>query len=95
MSRYSDDDEYLDSVTGVLKNLLGITDRAALEAAEADFVSVRATELTFSPLESQFDLNLLREVHRHLFAMCMFGQVCCAPLTSARERATLRIMPIL
>jgi fido (protein-threonine AMPylation protein) len=49
MSQYSGDDPYIDPVSGVLKNRLGITDEVSLEAAEADFAAERSRELK-SPL---------------------------------------------
>jgi hypothetical protein len=56
MSRYSDSDPYLDPATGVLRNRLGITDEAALEAAEANMVATRSYELAQTPIPGRFDL---------------------------------------
>jgi len=67
MPRYSVDDEYIDPISGVLKNLLGIRDQVSLEVNEADFVSVRSAQLSFSPPAGIFDLQYLRRIHRHLF----------------------------
>ena len=67
MPRYSDLDAYVDSETGVLKNLLGIRDQASLEAAEADLVAIRSLELEISPIRGSFDLAHLRKIHGHLF----------------------------
>ena len=67
MPRYSDLDAYVDSETGVLKNLLGIREQALLEASEADLVSIRSLELAISPIRGSFDLLHLRKIHWHLF----------------------------
>jgi cell filamentation protein len=67
MSRYSADDPYIDPATGVLRNLLGIADEAAIEQAEADIVATRSYELSKSPLKGHFDLTHLQAIHRHLF----------------------------
>jgi cell filamentation protein len=67
MSRYSDNDPYLDPATGVLKNRLDIADEATLEQAEADFAATRSYELSQTPLKGRFDMAHLRAIHRYLF----------------------------
>jgi len=67
MSRYSNDDIYLDPVTGVLKNCFGIADAAILEKTEADLVAARSRELAQTPLIGQFDLKHLQAIHKYLF----------------------------
>lgn len=67
MSRYSEDDHYLDLKSGVLKNLLGISDQSALDSAEADFVAARSRELALKPLSGKFDLPHLQAIHKRLF----------------------------
>ena len=67
MSRYSDNDPYLDPATGVLKNRLGIADEATLEQTEAAFVATRSYELSQTPLKGRFDLAHLQAIHRYLF----------------------------
>jgi cell filamentation protein len=67
MSRYSDNDPYLDPATGVIKNRLGITDEATLEQTEADIVAARSQELSQTPLKGNFDLAHLRAIHGRLF----------------------------
>ncbi|WP_121253049.1 Fic/DOC family protein [Nocardioides ferulae] len=58
-------DRYLDE-SGVLRNLLGLGDRAALAEAETDLVEARF--LTWSgPQERTFDQAHLCAIHRHLF----------------------------
>lgn len=60
-------DPYLDLASGVLRNLLGITDAAHLRQAEADFTSVRIAQLIREPLPGEYDLAHLQAIHRHLF----------------------------
>jgi cell filamentation protein len=67
MSRYSNDDIYLDLASGVLKNRFGITDADILNAAEADLAAARSRELALAPLEGNFDLKHLQAIHRYLF----------------------------
>jgi fido (protein-threonine AMPylation protein) len=67
MPKYSGNDHYIDPESGVLKNRLGITDEALLEATEADFVAERSRELSQTPLEGGFDLAHLQAIHRYLF----------------------------
>jgi cell filamentation protein len=67
MSRYSDNDPYLDPATGVLKNRLDIADDATLEQTEADLVAIRSYELSQTPLKGRFDLAHLQAIHRYLF----------------------------
>lgn len=67
MPKSSGNDHYIDPESGVLKNRLGITDQALLEAAEADFVAERSRELSQTPLAGRFDLAHLQAIHRHLF----------------------------
>jgi cell filamentation protein len=67
MSRYSDGDEYLDPVSGVLKNRFGIVDLATLESTEADLVAARSREIVLNPIPGKFDLAHLQAIHRFLF----------------------------
>jgi cell filamentation protein len=67
MSRYSDHDEYLDPVSGILKNRFGILDELTLEMTEADLVAARSKELAQSPIQGAFDLPHLQAIHRYLF----------------------------
>ena len=67
MPKYSGNDHYIDPESGVLKNRLGITDQAVLEAAEADFAAERSRELWKTPIQGRFDLAHLQSIHRHLF----------------------------
>jgi cell filamentation protein len=67
MSRYSDHDQYVDPVSGVLRNRLGITDAATLEQTEAALVAARSYELSRKPLPGKFDLAHLQAIHHYLF----------------------------
>jgi cell filamentation protein len=67
MSRYSGHDQYLDPISGVLKNRLDITDATTLEQAEGAFVATRSYELSRTPVPGQFDLAHLQAIHRYLF----------------------------
>lgn len=60
-------DPYLDRQTGVLHNRLGITDAGELAQAEADFTSVRITQLRRHPLSGRYDLPHLQAFHQHIF----------------------------
>jgi cell filamentation protein len=60
-------DPYLDPVSGVLRNLQGITDEAILAEIEADVSALRMTELEVSPLPGLFDLAHLCRFHKAIF----------------------------
>ena len=59
-------DPYIDPATGLLRNRLGITDPAALAAAEAFFTRLRIAQLEQRPASGQFDLTHLQAIHRHI-----------------------------
>ena len=67
MAPYSDDDAYLDEVSGVLKNKLGITDQNELEKAEAALVATRSYQIQQMPLKGDFNLKHLQAFHKYLF----------------------------
>lgn len=60
-------DPYVDPDTGLLKNLLGLRIGASLEAAEADLVAIRRTELEGSWPKPTGDLVEFRAIHQFLF----------------------------
>ncbi|MBT1173983.1 Fic family protein [Bifidobacterium sp. LC6] len=60
-------DPYLIPGTDVLRNLVGATTAKDLEAAENDFVSVRALELRTNQPEAQGTLKQLQWIHYQLF----------------------------
>ena len=67
MTRYSNDDPYLDPQTGVLRNLLGCTSQESFDRAEGDLVTVRLLEIAQKPLKDGFDIPHLQAIHRQLF----------------------------
>ncbi len=60
-------DPYVDSESGVLKNLAGIGDSDLLEAFEGEMSILRQIELSENPLKGPFDVARLKAIHRHLF----------------------------
>jgi cell filamentation protein len=65
--QYIDPDSiYTDPKTGVLRNLVGITDHDALVFAEAAATTKRAGDLKATPIDTK-DSNTLFAIHRHLF----------------------------
>lgn len=60
-------DPYIDPATGLLRNLLGIRVAVSLDAAEADLVAIRRTELERAWPTPTGDLTELRAIHRFLF----------------------------
>lgn len=67
MSYDTDTDPYIDPVTGILKNSLGITDQTELEEAEADISTVVLASLPDNPIPGDFDLKHLQAIHQALF----------------------------
>jgi cell filamentation protein len=60
-------DPYLDKATGVLRNLLGIGNQAALDKAESSLSFLRSNELSEFPVQGNFDLAHLQAIHQRLF----------------------------
>jgi cell filamentation protein len=60
-------DPYLDKDTGVLRNLLGLKNQAALDEAESSLSFLRTSELREQPLQGSFDLSHLQAIHQRLF----------------------------
>jgi cell filamentation protein len=60
-------DPYCYPGTEILRNLEGILDRKALEAFEADAVSVSLINLRRNPITGPFDIRRLQETHRRIF----------------------------
>jgi cell filamentation protein len=67
VSRYSGLDEYIDPISGVLKNRFGIVDATLLSETEADLAAARSRELALTPLKGKFDLAHLQATHKYLF----------------------------
>lgn len=64
MSGTAGQDPYLDPASGVLRNLLGITDPAELARAEAALSASRLIDLERRRLPGGYDLDHLRAFHR-------------------------------
>ena len=60
-------DPYLDLRTGVFRNRLGLTDPAALAAAESDLSAARVDQLRRRRLSGTYDLEHLRVFHWTIF----------------------------
>ena len=63
-----ENDPYIDESTGILKNLLGITNAQNLESAEYNIAYARSSDLyqNVRPIPP-FDMDHLKAIHRHLF----------------------------
>jgi cell filamentation protein len=59
-------DPYLDPASGVLHNLLGITDAAELARAEAALSASRLIDLERRRLPGRYDLSHLQAFHRYI-----------------------------
>ncbi len=59
-------DPYLDPASGVLRNLLGITNAAELARVEAALSASRLVDLERSRLAGGYDLDHLRAFHRYI-----------------------------
>jgi len=59
-------DPYLDPASGVLRNLLGITDAAELARAEAALSASRLIDLERQRLSGRYDLAHLQAFHRYI-----------------------------
>ncbi|OCX75552.1 Fic/DOC family protein [Acidithiobacillus thiooxidans] len=63
-----ENDPYIDGSTGILKNLLGITNAQELESAEYNIVYARASDLNQNVRSTPpFDMDHLKAIHKHLF----------------------------
>jgi cell filamentation protein len=62
------DDPYTDPVSGILRNRLGLSKAADLEAAEREITHAALILLRESPVRPTYDLLHLCEVHRRTFA---------------------------
>jgi fido (protein-threonine AMPylation protein) len=61
-------DPYLDPASGVLRNLLGITDARELSQADAALTASRLVDLERRRLPGGYNLAHLQEFHRYIFA---------------------------
>ena len=60
-------DPYLDLDSGVLRNLLGITESAELRQVEASLTASRIYDLAREPIPGSYDLAHLQALHRYIF----------------------------
>lgn len=60
-------DPYVYPGTDILKNIPNIRDRGMLDAAEADYVSLRLREIAENPLPGEYDFNHIARMHKYLF----------------------------
>jgi cell filamentation protein len=61
------EDPYTDPASGVLRNRLGLSTAAGLEAAERDITHAALILLSETPVHPTYDLAHLCEVHRRIF----------------------------
>ncbi|MFT4157993.1 MAG: Fic family protein [Microbacterium sp.] len=59
-------DPYVDSATGILRNLVGAQTQAELDTIESDLVPIRELRLLAHPPKPTRDLSELRAIHRTL-----------------------------
>lgn len=67
MSYRSGHDPYIDPTTGILRNLLGITDEETLEKAEADITAAAIASLDTELAAGEFNLTHLKDIHWSVF----------------------------
>lgn len=60
-------DPYLNSQTGVLKNLAGVQNSEELSQMEAEYTSLRLAELVMMNSASRFDFSALCDIHYYIF----------------------------
>jgi len=60
-------DPYVDPATGILRNLVGATDRPSLDEAEGALAFARLVQLSDHEAPGTRDLAELCGIHRHLF----------------------------
>jgi cell filamentation protein len=60
-------DPYVDPVSGILRNHLGLTDRDVLHEFEDDVSTAALADLKVRPLAGRFDLTHLQAFHRRIF----------------------------
>lgn len=67
MSKYAEHDRYVDPVSGVLINRLGIKDEAQLEQVEVNFAALQSAALAENPIREPLSLQAFQLIHRKLF----------------------------
>jgi cell filamentation protein len=68
MAYQLDKDPYIDSETGVLRNLFGAKDLATLSQIEAEITVAVIATLNERPIVGDFDLKHLQVIHQRLFS---------------------------
>ena len=61
-------DRYVDPVTKIAYNRLGLRRRSELAAADYRMTDVRLAQLILEPLRGTFDLDHLERLHRHIYS---------------------------
>ena len=61
-------ERYVDPVTKVSYNKLGLRRRSELAAADYRMTDVRLMQLTLEPIRGRYDLDHLERLHRHIYA---------------------------
>ncbi len=64
-------DPYVDPDSGILRNKLGLTTQADLDAAESDIASLEIVEMTVenSPSLVAADFDILKDIHHQIFKL--------------------------
>lgn len=65
---------YIDPESGILRNLLGISDKEELIFVESSAVTKRLKELYENPIKIK-GIDSLFKIHKHLFKTFMNGRV--------------------
>jgi hypothetical protein len=81
-------DPYLDPASGVLRNLLGITDSAELARAEAALSASRLIDLERRRLPGRYDLAHLQAFHRYILGDVYGWAGSRAPCPSRKDRCS-------
>ena len=61
-------DRYIDPVTKIAYNRLGLRRRSELAAADYKMTDVRLAQLVLEPLRGTYDLDHLERLHRHIYS---------------------------
>jgi cell filamentation protein len=88
-------DPYADPVTGVLRNKLGLSTAAELEAAEREITHAALILLRETPVRPAYDLAHLCEVHRRIFGDIYdwAGQVRTVAIAIAIAKGAMFCLP--
>jgi fido (protein-threonine AMPylation protein) len=78
-------DPYVDPVTGVLRNRLGIARQAELNQVEAALTASRLIDLERQRLHGNYDLDHLRAFHRYILGDVYDWRASYGPYQSLRD----------